>query len=207
MPNINKYIPSGTEFREVDINRSGQVDITIAESGSYTATFLQTNAHLDIRIHLTGKGARCWVNAVYLSSASSDNIIDCRVYHESSETFSNQDVRGVVAQNGKATYNGLIRIEKDSQKCEGHQNHRAVILSVDGTASCTPELEIFADDVQCTHGSAIGALDEKEMFYLQSRGIPESVAKQMLIKGFLSDVLDGEFETELNEWMVQNAKE
>ena len=71
MPNINKYIPSGTEFKEVDINRSGQMDITIAEAGSYTATFLQTNAHLDIRIHLMGKGARCRVNAVYLSSAPS----------------------------------------------------------------------------------------------------------------------------------------
>ena len=207
MPNINKYIPSGTEYKEVDINRSGQMDITIAEAGSYTATFLQTNAKLDIQVHLTGKEAHCRINVVYLSSASSDNVIDCRVYHESAETYSNQDVRGVVAKNGKAVYNGLIRIEKDSQKCEGHQNHRAGILSTEGTTSCTPELEIFADDVQCTHGSAIGALDEKEMFYLQSRGIPAPEAKQMLIKGFLSDILEGNFEKELNEWMAQNAQE
>ena len=206
MQNTNKYIPCGTDFKETGIDRSGQVDITVAEKGSYEAVFLQKNAHLDICIHLTGKEAKCQVKVVYLSSPSSENIINCRVYHESPETYSNQDVRGVVAKNGKAAYNGLIRIEKDSQKCEGHQNHRAVLLSTDGTASCTPELEIFADDVQCTHGSAIGALDENEMFYIQSRGIEADEAKKMLIKGFLSDILEGNFEKELNEWMVQNEQ-
>lgn len=205
MQNTNKYIPFGTDFKEVDTDRSGRMDITVAEAGSYEAVFLQKNARLDINVHLTGKGAKCRINVVYLSSGAAENTINCHVYHESPETYSNQDVRGVLAMNGRTVYNGLIRIEKDSQKCEGHQNHRAVLLSKEGSASCTPELEIFADDVQCTHGSAIGALDENEMFYIQSRGIDASEAKKMLIKGFLSDILDGNFEKELNEWMAQNA--
>ena len=93
---------------------------------------------------------------------------------------------------GKArgVFQGKVRVAPDAQKTDGQQMSRALLLSRDAEADAKPELEIFADDVVCSHGATVGELDENQMFYLKSRGIAEADARNMLIDAFLVDTLE-----------------
>ena len=101
--------------------------------------------------------------------------------------------------------NGVIRMPKDSQECEGFLNHRGVLLSENASVKVTPELEIFADDVKCSHGSAIGALDENQLFYLLARGIDKMTAQKILLKAYLSDLLPDVWDEYIDDWMAKNV--
>ena len=131
--------------------------------------------------------------------------MDIKVIHQSEKTTSNQQIRGLVTDSAAATFTGTIRIPHNSQKCDGSQNHRAVILSDRATVSATPQLEIWADDVKCAHGSAIGPLDKNQLFYLETRGISESGAKKLLLSSYFSDLMPTEFEDVIQDWMVKNV--
>ena len=102
-------------------------------------------------------------------------------------------------------FDGVIRIPFDSQKCDGHQNHRAILLSDRASVRATPELEIYADDVKCSHGSAVGGLDETQLFYLVSRGIQQNMAKKMLLKSYAMELLPEKWEVYVDEWMDENV--
>lgn len=110
-----------------------------------------------------------------------------RVIHAEPGASSNQTVRSV--QWGRATGNFLGRIEvlRDAQKTDAAQNFRAILLEKGATANTKPELEIFADDVKCAHGAAIGALDERAGFYMAARGIPPEAARKLLVQAFVAD--------------------
>ena len=100
---------------------------------------------------------------------------------------------------------GTIEIPKDSQKCDGRQNHRAVLLSDKAIVSATPQLEIWADDVQCAHGSAVGPLDKNQLFYLQARGLPKKLARHLLLQSFLGGLMPTEFDAIISKWMDENV--
>ncbi len=201
----NKTLVPAQILHEDVLDTSGNYKIEVPAAARYEGVFLLKGESLKISVHLTGEKAACDIKIVYLSSADLKNDIVCDVYHDSPETYSSQIVKGVLAQSGTADYHGTIHIPLDSQKCEGSQNHRAVLLSDKAKVTCVPELEIYADDVKCAHGSAVGALDEAQLFYLQARGIEPREAQKMLIHGFLSDLLPDTFETEIAEWMVKHA--
>ena len=120
-------------------------------------------------------------------------------------TLSNHQIKGVLTDNAKMVLNGVIRMPKDSQKCEGFLNHRGVLLSENASVKVTPELEIFADDVKCSHGSAIGALDENQLFYLLARGIDKMTAQKILLKAYLSDLLPDVWDEYIDDWMAKNV--
>ncbi len=201
----NKTLMPAELFHEDVVDASGSYVIDVPEAARYEGVFLLKGESLKITVHLTGKKAACDIKIAYLSSADLKNDIVCDVYHDVPETVSSQIVKGVLAENGTADYHGVIHIPFDSQKCEGSQNHRAVLLSDEAKVTCVPELEIYADDVKCAHGSAIGALDETQLFYLQTRGIDRKEAQKMLIHGFLSDLLPDSFEPQITDWMVKHA--
>ncbi|RME65132.1 MAG: SufD family Fe-S cluster assembly protein [Alphaproteobacteria bacterium] len=109
--------------------------------------------------------------------------------HRVPHTQSNQIVRSVVGARASANYLGKIVVEKGAQKTDASQNARALLLNRTATANTKPELEIYADDVKCAHGAAVGALDEAALFYLMSRGIGPGQARAMLIEGFIADII------------------
>ena len=129
------------------------------------------------------------VNAVYLMNgwATIDTTTD--IEHLSPNTKSQQLVKGVVGGNAKGVFQGKIHIAPNAVKTEGRQLHKALLLSDDAEIDCKPELEIYADDVKCSHGAASGELDEEQLFYMRSRGIDEDEARQILVEAFLDDVL------------------
>lgn len=204
MQTINKTISSGQHLSEVLLRQSGNIDIFIEENASYELSLLQTGQDLKVKVFLNGKNANCSLKCVYLSSTAQDNKIQFDVVHRVGQTKSSQQIKGVVAGSGKTSFYGVIRMGHDCQKCEGAQDHKALLLSEKASVECVPELEIYADDVKCNHGSGIGTLDKAQLFYLMSRGIDEKTAKQMLIKAFLLSEMPANFENEINQWMADN---
>lgn len=103
---------------------------------------------------------------------------------------SNQLYKGVMDDKSTGVFNGKVIVRPDSQRIEAYQSNKNILLSKDASANSKPELEIYADDVRCSHGSTLGDLDEDALFYMQARGIPKEKARKLLIAAFIGDVLD-----------------
>ena len=145
----------------------------------------------DIGIALKGEGAGCTMNGVYL--ADGDRLMDTHTAldHAMPHCTSHELYKGILAGKARAVFNGRIIVRLDAQKTDAKQTNRALLLSDDATINSNPQLEIFADDVKCTHGAAVGQLDEEAMFYLQARGLSRIEARDMLLHAFAGEVLEG----------------
>ena len=112
------------------------------------------------------------------------------MHHFMPNCTSNQVIRGVLDDTAKGVFQGKVLVARDAQKTDGQQMSRALLLSRKAEADAKPELEIYADDVVCSHGATVGELDETHLFYMKSRGIEEDVARAMLIEAFVADALE-----------------
>jgi Fe-S cluster assembly protein SufD len=113
-----------------------------------------------------------------------------RVDHAKPNCFSDEKYKGILKGHATAVFNGKIMVHVDAQKTNAYQRNQNILLSDDATINTKPQLEIFADDVKCTHGATIGQLDEEPMFYLRSRGIPEDVARKILLNAFADEIAE-----------------
>jgi Fe-S cluster assembly protein SufD len=144
----------------------------------------------DISAVLDGDGGECTLNGLYV--AGGESLVDnhTTIDHAKPNCPSHEVYKGILSGRAKAVFNGRIIVELDAQKTNAKQTNKALLLSDDAQINTKPQLEIFADDVKCTHGAAIGQLDEDAMFYLRARGIGETEARAMLIHAFAGQVLD-----------------
>ncbi|MFV0626843.1 MAG: Fe-S cluster assembly protein SufD [Alphaproteobacteria bacterium] len=178
--------------------------VNVERNANYNACCIQMGGNLarnETKVLLQAENAQTQINSAYLMNgwATIDNTT--YVKHLAPHTFSDQLVKGVVGGNAKGVFQGKIHIAKNCDKVEGNQLHRALLLSDTAEIDCKPELEIFADDVKCSHGAATGVLDEMQLFYMQSRGISEEDAKQMLIDAYLDDVLNKIYNNDIKDWI------
>ncbi len=104
--------------------------------------------------------------------------------------LSNEYYKGIMADHSSGVFNGKIYVQRDAQKTNAYQSNKNLLLSDDASVNTKPQLEIFADDVKCSHGCTVGQLDEEGLFYLRSRGVPQKVAMSLLLHGYTMDVLD-----------------
>lgn len=191
--------------------KANHVAYNIAEvksGGSYNNFCLQKGANIgrnEVKVLLKEEQARTNINAAYIMSgwATIDNTTD--VEHQACYTYSNQLVKGVVDGDSKGVFQGKIHIDKDAIKTEGQMLHRALLLSDTAEIDVKPELEIFADDVKCSHGAASGELDENQLFYMQSRGIDEDEARRILVEAFLDDVIYKIENEAIRTWFKNNV--
>ena len=158
---------------------------------SRAITFGGRIARNDITATMAGEGAECTLNGLYV--ADGDTLVDTHttIDHAQAHCPSHEIYKGILSGRSKAVFNGKIIVRPDAQKTDAKQTNKALLLSPDATINTKPQLEIFADDVKCTHGATIGQLDEDGLFYLRARGISEKDARNMLIHAFASDVLNG----------------
>ncbi len=139
---------------------------------------------------LGGEGAECTLNGLYL--ADGDRLVDnhTTIDHAVAHCPSHEIYKGILGGRARAIFNGKIIVRQDAQKTDAKQTNRALLLSDSAAINTKPQLEIFADDVKCTHGAAIGQLDEDAIFYLRARGLTYFEARDMLIHAFAGDILD-----------------
>ena len=158
---------------------------------SHAVTLGGRIARNDIVAELAGEGAECTLNGLYL--ADGDALVDTHtvIDHAQPHCPSHEVYKGILAGRARAVFNGKIIVRPDAQKTDAKQTNKALLLTDHAQINTKPQLEIFADDVKCTHGAAIGQLDEDALFYLRARGIGESDARSLLIHAFAGDVLGG----------------
>jgi len=166
----------------------------LGRGAEYRALYAALGAHLsrlDVRIRLEGEGAQANLRNITAPRAGIADITTV-MDHASPHTTSRQLFKSVVGGTGRAVNQGRVLVREGAVKSDSHQLFKSLLLSPRAECDAKPELEIFADDVICGHGTAIGALDDGALFYLRSRGIPEPEAKELLIRAFMEDAI-GDF--------------
>ena len=179
--------------------------IDVAKDGCVEVSFLQFNADLSVQVNLNGENASCLLNCGYLANKNNKINIEIKVMHNAEKTVSKQQVRGFATDFSDVCFDGQIVIPHNSQQCDGLQSHRGIVLSKNAVISATPQLEIWADDVKCAHGSAIGPLPLDQVFYLQTRGLDVSVARKLLLSSFFGGIMPPDFEPAIQQWMDANV--
>ena len=161
-----------------------------ANVNSFSVSKGSRMARMETHCFFAAPDAQAAMSAVYLGRDSQHHDITTVVNHEYADCASRQLIRGVLDDKSRGVFQGRVRVAPDAQKTDGQQMSRALLLSRDAEADAKPELEIFADDVVCSHGATVGELDETLLFYLKSRGIDGAEARTMLIDAFLVDTLE-----------------
>ena len=144
----------------------------------------------DFNIELDESGANCNLFGLYL--VDNENHIDHHTTIEHKEAYcnSNENYKGILSGKSTGVFNGRIHVHPDAQKTDAIQNNRNLLLSDDAIIHTKPELEIYADDVKCTHGATVGQLDEKALFYLRTRGLNQSKSQKMLMRAYVGEITD-----------------
>ena len=144
----------------------------------------------EINCNLNGKYSSAFVNGIFSLNDNKHHEIRTIINHLTENTKSYQLIKSVLEDSAKAAYQGKIFVNSDAQKTDGYQLSKAILLNKDSEFNAKPELEIYADDVKCSHGSASGSLNEDSIFYLMSRGLNYQQSRELLINGFLLDVVE-----------------
>ena len=158
---------------------------------SYNYSNAKKLARKDFIIELKERGSHCDLRGIYL--ADEDNQIDHHtiIEHEKEHCTSNELYKGILSGKSKGVFNGRIHVHDSAQKTDAIQSNQNLLLSDNAIIHTKPELEIYADDVKCTHGATVGQLDEKGIFYLRARGIKKKDAQKMMMRAYVGEVLVG----------------
>ncbi len=178
--------------------------VKVLSGGLYKSFCLQKGADLsrhETKVVLAEEGAQAIVDAAYIMNGWATIDTTTNIEHLKPHTHSSQLVKGVVGGQAKGVFQGKIHIAADAVKTEGYQLHKAMLLSDEAEIDVKPELEIFADDVKCSHGAACGQLDKEQLFYMRSRGIGAKEAEQLLIDAYLNDVIAKVDDEKIREWI------
>lgn len=181
----------------------------IAASGTYDGFSLNLGARLartEIHARLAGEGGAAHLNGAQLLAGRQHADFTTVVRHDAPSCASRQTVKNVLAGRSRGVFQGRIEVARGAQKTDGYQMNQALLLSPDAEIDCKPELEIFADDVKCSHGATVGELDADQLFYLRSRGVPEAEARALLVRAFLAEALDP-IENEAARHVLEQAVE
>ena len=173
-----KYI-----FTNIEQEKNSLSETFIASSGS---DFIKN----EINCNLNGEHSSAFVNGIFSLNKQKHHEIRTSINHLAEYTKSSQLIKSVLENDAKAVYQGKIYVSSKAQKTDGYQLSKAILLDETTEFNAKPELEIYADDVKCSHGSASGSLNENSIFYLMSRGLNYKEAKELLISGFLLDVIE-----------------
>lgn len=167
---------------------------TVGGGGTYDAFVLTLGARLaraEIHARLAGPNATVHLNGAQLLSGAQVGDITTVVAHAAPNCASRQTVKNVLTGRSRGVFQGRIEVSRVAQKTDGYQMSQALLLSPEAEIDCKPQLEIYADDVKCSHGATVGELDADQMFYLRSRGIPVDEARAILVRAFMAEAMAG----------------
>ena len=144
---------------------------------------------IDVRIDLIEPGAEAHLKGLYLCNGDEKVNFHIVMHHMAPGCKSTQLFNGVAGGRAQVSFNGTIVVAPDAQQTEAYQENHNIVLTPEAQVGTQPQLEIYADDVKCSHGATVGQLNEDELFYMRSRGIPEKEAKTLQMLSFLSPVI------------------
>ena len=195
-------VPAGGDFARTITQDNGAIhrlDIAIGQGANAAIHVLNIGGdygriELNVTLH---DGADFKLGAVQIGGGSQTLEIVTTVTHAEPNATSSQVVRSVLAGTATGTYLGKVAVSRDAQHTDSVQSVKAMLLDRSATANAKPELEIYADDVKCAHGCAIGELDPMGLFYLQARGIAPADAKKLMLQAFVAGVFEGAADEEM----------
>ena len=171
----------------------GTTQVYQAGNSNFTSTTVSLNGDLirnDLNIKIDGEGCETQLYGLYLLNGKSHVDNHTLVDHAKPNSFSKELYKGILDDRSTGVFNGKVIVRQDAQKTNAFQSNKNILLSNDATINTKPQLEIFANDVKCSHGATTGQIDEEALFYMRSRGIDEGRAKALLIHAFVSEILD-----------------
>jgi Fe-S cluster assembly protein SufD len=189
-------VPAGGEFARTIVQDDGSIhrlDLSLGAGARARVDVLNFGGdygrvELNVTLH---DGADFRLGGVQIGGGTQNLEIVTTVTHAEANATSSQVVRSVLAGRAVGTYLGKVAVARDAQKTDSEQSVKAMLLDRSATANAKPELEIYADDVKCAHGAAIGELDPMGLFYLQARGLPPAEAKKLMLQAFVAEVFEG----------------
>jgi Fe-S cluster assembly protein SufD len=191
---IQEESPEAVHISTTGINQEASSTLT-----SNNVNFGGKLVRNDVNVWLNGEHTETWLNGAALGDGS--QVIDnhTRIDHAKPNCHSFETYKTILDGHSQGVFNGKIFVYEDAQKTDAKQTNQTLLLSRNATINAKPQLEIFADDVKCTHGATIGQLRDDAMFYFQSRGIPKDEAKALLVYAFAAEVLEKISVTEIRE--------
>jgi len=183
-------------FNNIDQDKNSISETFILSSGS---NFFKNEIHCNLK----GRYSSAFVNGIFSLKNDKHHEIRTKINHLTENTKSYQLIKSVLEQSSKAVYQGKIFVNSDAQKTDGYQLSKAILLNKESEFNAKPELEIYADDVKCSHGSASGSLNDDSIFYLMSRGLSYQQSRELLINGFLLDVVEKITDSEIKN-LIKN---
>jgi Fe-S cluster assembly protein SufD len=195
----------------------GSLIARLARDVSFDHLIVNASAALSrwqARIRLVGSGTRVGFYGANMLSGREHGDLSLVIEHAAPHTTSRELFKNVIDGAAHGVFQGRIVVEPDAQKTDGKMMAQTILLSDDGEFDSKPELEIFADDVQCGHGSTTGRIDDNQLFYLLSRGVPRAEAERLLIEAFLADAIDaigdeaiaGALKGTIGQWLARRGK-
>ncbi|MFN0203168.1 MAG: Fe-S cluster assembly protein SufD [Bacteroidia bacterium] len=178
-------------------DKASHVETSIVSQGKnskvyfYTLSFSGDIVRNNLLFHLEGQNVEANLFGTYLLSGSQHIDNHTEVHHKFPHGYSNELYKGIMTDTATGVFNGKIHVYQDAQKTNAYQSNKNILLSDTANLYTKPQLEIYADDVKCSHGATTGQMNEEALFYLRARGIPEKAAKQLMTQAFATEVIEG----------------
>ncbi len=178
------------------LHTKAQLDVLILLIDSYKLSVV-------IYVHLQGDGAQASINGIYALDSDQNVSIKTFQYHRAQHTTSDVVMKGMLKDQSQAHFQGLIFIDKQAKKTQASQENKNILLSKQAKVISVPSIEVLQHDVQCCHGSAIGKFDQEQLWYLQSRGLSQLKAYELLIQSFFQEVVQHFNDEKIMEMLCQ----
>lgn len=171
----------------------GTTEITLKRGSFYNSTNINLGAKLsrhDIHLKFTAEGGECFVDGLYMLNGIQHADTHSTIDHAVPNCVSHQSYKGVLNDKSRGVFNGKVFVRENASGTDAQQSNKNLLLSNDARVDTKPQLEIYNDDVKCAHGATVGQLEEEELFYLLTRGLNESLARNLLTYGFAEEIVN-----------------
>ncbi len=187
----------------------GRTEVSLGRGSHYDSTNINIGAGLsrhDVEVKFTAEGGEAWVDGLYMLNGSQHHDTHSVIDHMVPNCQSHQTYKGVLNDHSRGVFNGKVFVRENASGTDAQQSNKNLLLSNDARVDTKPQLEIFNDDVKCSHGATVGQLEEEELFYLLTRGLPETLARNLLTYGFAEEVINkigiGSIKSELDAMVL-----
>lgn len=170
----------------------GTTEVSLGRGSRYDSTNINLGGAIsrhDIEVKFTAEGGEAWVDGLYMLNGTQHSDTHSVIDHTVPNCTSHQNYKGVLNDHSRGVFNGKVLVRENAHGTDANQSNKNLLLSNDARVDTKPQLEIFNDDVKCAHGATVGQLEEEELFYLLTRGLPDTLARNLLTYGFAEAII------------------